>query len=363
MRTPPIVFLLPTGALAVAGATALALAGCDGPDTGPPIAPIAEVDAAAPPGALLALGERSARARGCSSCHDGGDGTLAGRDQPLPGTAAFPSNLTPDSDTGLGAWSDDQIERAVREGVDDQGAPLCALMPRYAGMDQGELLALVAYLRSLPAVRRVVPPSRCAAERADLAVPLEGGPGGPPPDAAGVDLAAPIDLAVAADAALDLASGCGPRINELQTVGAVVAADQFVELYNPCPFPVALDGHRLVYRSAAGVVDLTLAHLDGLRLRAGGLLLAASAAFPVAADVEIKARMAAHGGGVALRDPRGIALDSLGWGDARNALLRGTPAPAPDAGRSLARIPDGHDSGDSARDFSLAVPTPGRKNR
>src|SRR4051812_40839897 len=79
----------------------------------------------------IALGERSARSRGCTGCHDAGDGIPAGRIEALPGTAAFPPNLTPDFDTGIGAWGDEQIARAIREGVDRAGDPLCAVMPRY----------------------------------------------------------------------------------------------------------------------------------------------------------------------------------------------------------------------------------------
>jgi len=44
--------------------------------------------------------------RACASCHSP---TFAGADTPRPGTRAFPANLTPDPDTGIGAWSDADV--------------------------------------------------------------------------------------------------------------------------------------------------------------------------------------------------------------------------------------------------------------
>ena len=61
-------------------------------------------------------------------------------------------NLTPDRKVGLGAWSDGEILRAMREGVDNTGGALQRLMPweHYASIvTDADALAIVSYLRSL----------------------------------------------------------------------------------------------------------------------------------------------------------------------------------------------------------------------
>jgi mono/diheme cytochrome c family protein len=68
-------------------------------------------------------------------------------------------NLTPDKETGLGNWTDDEIARAIREGVDKDGRTLFPIMPydNFRHMSDEDLASIVVYLRSLPAVRNVVP--------------------------------------------------------------------------------------------------------------------------------------------------------------------------------------------------------------
>ena len=160
----------------------------------------AETAAAKPDGSAPSDPERGAgyvRARGCVRCHqsaDPADGVLSGSTRPRPGSLAFPKNLTPDSDTGLGEWSDRLILRAIREGVDDDGAPLCATMPRYVDIDDDEGAAIVAYLRDLPPVHHAIPESRCGDEHA------EADAGAGEPDAAPPGLDAGRDAADASDA-------------------------------------------------------------------------------------------------------------------------------------------------------------------
>jgi mono/diheme cytochrome c family protein len=94
----------------------------------------------------------------CSNCH-GMD--LSGDTNPRPETMAYASNLTPDMDTGLGGWMDDQIIKAMRTGIDDEGEALCDPMPKFDISDQ-EAADIVAYLRTLPAVKKAIPESTCA---------------------------------------------------------------------------------------------------------------------------------------------------------------------------------------------------------
>ena len=76
----------------------------------------------------------------------------------LPGRVVAP-NLSPDPETGAGTWTDDQLARAIREGVGHDGRALFPIMPyqRYRSMSDEDVASIVVYLRSLPPVRRQQP--------------------------------------------------------------------------------------------------------------------------------------------------------------------------------------------------------------
>ncbi len=133
-------------------------------------------------------GARFVEARRCAQCHqsiNADDGILSGQTLPQPGTHAYGRNLTPDPATGIGGWSDEELLLAMRSGVDDQGSHLCAPMPQFMTMGDGEGMAIVAYLRSLPPVTRIIPESACADDTADD----DGGSGAVPSSDSGVTLA------------------------------------------------------------------------------------------------------------------------------------------------------------------------------
>jgi mono/diheme cytochrome c family protein len=97
----------------------------------------------------------------CGKCHTGSAGEFAGADAPLKGTRVVPPNLTPDSETGIGDWTDEQIMAAIRAGKDDEDEELCPTMPRFSELSDNEAKSIVLYLRSLPAVKHEVPESVC----------------------------------------------------------------------------------------------------------------------------------------------------------------------------------------------------------
>lgn len=77
----------------------------------------------------------------------------------MPGLGIFyPPNLTPDA-TGLGAWTAEEIIRAVREGVRPDGSPIAPVMPwpSYGALTDDDAMALVAFLQSLPPVDHDTP--------------------------------------------------------------------------------------------------------------------------------------------------------------------------------------------------------------
>lgn len=68
-------------------------------------------------------------------------------------------NLTPDKETGLGNWSDAQVEKVLTTGERPDGRILAPIMPwrALAQLAKPDLAALVAYLHSLPPVSHKVP--------------------------------------------------------------------------------------------------------------------------------------------------------------------------------------------------------------
>jgi mono/diheme cytochrome c family protein len=105
----------------------------------------------------------------CFGCHQSG---APDADAPPSGGQAFDlrstgpgfgiyysRNITPDSATGIGTWTDGQIVQAIREGVNRDRRTLFPIMPVdwLKGLSDEDALALAAYLRSIPPVHNEVP--------------------------------------------------------------------------------------------------------------------------------------------------------------------------------------------------------------
>jgi mono/diheme cytochrome c family protein len=126
--------------------------------------------------------ERLARGRyltlgvlGCETCHSTKDWSKHGAPV-VPGTefagqvltlAGFPGspsvpNITPDRETGSGNWTDDEIARAIREGIKHDGSALFPMMPygEYKILSDEDVASVVVYFRSLTPIRNEVPPMR-----------------------------------------------------------------------------------------------------------------------------------------------------------------------------------------------------------
>ena len=106
----------------------------------------------------------------CGNCHtpQGPDGPVAGMELAggtlfeLPGMTAYAANITPDDETGIGSWTDEQIIAAIREGKRPDGTTIGPPMPigMYREMSDNDVRAIVAYLRAVPPVKNEVPASR-----------------------------------------------------------------------------------------------------------------------------------------------------------------------------------------------------------
>jgi mono/diheme cytochrome c family protein len=102
------------------------------------------------------------RVAGCATCHTapkGGKFLAGGRELKSPFGSFFPPNITPDPETGIGDWSDEDFVRALREGKSPEGKPYYPAFPytSYTRMTSQDILDLKAYLDSLDPVRNEVP--------------------------------------------------------------------------------------------------------------------------------------------------------------------------------------------------------------
>lgn len=114
-------------------------------------------------GKYLALGPAH-----CVACHSAAKNTdsliLAGAEVPLSGGHAFKfglgtfysRNITPDSTTGIGRYSDRELARILRYGVHKSGETVLPFM-NFQNLSDDDLRAVISYLRSLKPVRNEVP--------------------------------------------------------------------------------------------------------------------------------------------------------------------------------------------------------------
>jgi Lamin Tail Domain len=151
--------------------------------------------------------------------------------------------------------------------------------------------------------------------------------------------------------------------------GGASASDEYVELTNASSSTLDLAGLELVYVTSTGsTVTRKATWSSSQPLDPGRHLLVANASgtFAGIADATYSGGFAATGGSLALRPVGGTAIDSVGWGDATNAFVEGTAAPAPPAGSSLERRPGGpagntDDTNDNVTDWAV-VGTPVPQN-
>ena len=105
---------------------------------------------------VVKRGEYLARAADCFACHTVSRDRLfaGGLALPLPFGTLYSTNITPDKDTGIGDYTDQDFLNAVQRGIRRDGARLYPAMPfpSYTLMTDANVLAIKAYLFSVPAV-------------------------------------------------------------------------------------------------------------------------------------------------------------------------------------------------------------------
>jgi mono/diheme cytochrome c family protein len=120
--------------------------------------------------AQLARGKYLVGIAGCNDCHTTGyffgkpDMTkfLAGSEVgfEIPGLGVFVGrNITPDMETGIGGWSEDQIIAALQTGKRPDGRELAPIMPwhAFATLTKEDVTAIAAFLKGIPAVSNKIP--------------------------------------------------------------------------------------------------------------------------------------------------------------------------------------------------------------
>jgi mono/diheme cytochrome c family protein len=127
------------------------------------VSALAATTAAPATAAGIEQGSYLARIGDCISCHTraGGAPFAGGRPLHTPFGVIYSANITPDDESGLGRWSEQDFARALREGVAPDGTHLYPAFPytAYTKLNDADVHALYLYLRSLAAVRYRPPPN------------------------------------------------------------------------------------------------------------------------------------------------------------------------------------------------------------
>jgi len=125
------------------------------------ISPIARPDPSVFSTATIARGKLLAALGDCAVCHTGTNGIVNAGGRPLetPFGIITSTNITPDVDTGIGAWSYPAFERAMREGIHRDGRHLYPAFPytHFAKASDADLQALYAYLMAQQPVHATAP--------------------------------------------------------------------------------------------------------------------------------------------------------------------------------------------------------------
>jgi mono/diheme cytochrome c family protein len=111
-------------------------------------------------GDLIEQGRYVFNAAGCVSCHTRDQLMAGGRPVVTPFGTFYPPNITPHREYGIGAWSEEDIVRALSEGLNPQGEHYYPAFPypSYTRMTHQDMQALYAYLMTLPASSREIQP-------------------------------------------------------------------------------------------------------------------------------------------------------------------------------------------------------------
>ncbi len=105
----------------------------------------------------LQRGKYLVAAGDCQGCHtaEGGAMLAGGRPLKTPFGTIYAPNITPDPDTGIGSWTDDQFYHAMHQGIAADGSHLYPAFPYpwFTKVTREDVDAIHAYLKSVPSVK------------------------------------------------------------------------------------------------------------------------------------------------------------------------------------------------------------------
>lgn len=123
----------------------------------------AAADAGAAQSSALERGRYLTRLGDCEACHTrtGGQPFAGGRAIETPYGTAYTTNITPDRQTGLGNWTEQDFRRAMHDGIRRDGAYLYPVFPfpSFTKLTAADVAAIWTYLRTVPAVHQVNTPN------------------------------------------------------------------------------------------------------------------------------------------------------------------------------------------------------------
>jgi len=112
--------------------------------------------------ALVDRGQYLFTTSSCAFCH-GNDGSGGNKISWKPFGTLYTRNISSDREAGIGAWSDAQVARAIRSGVSRHGRQLHwqgMTWDLLSNLDEEDVRAIIAYLRTLPPVSKAIPSTR-----------------------------------------------------------------------------------------------------------------------------------------------------------------------------------------------------------
>jgi mono/diheme cytochrome c family protein len=119
---------------------------------------------AEPAAEVIAQGKALTDTADCAGCHtaDPAKPFASGKPIETPFGEIYSPNLTPDRDTGIGAWSEEDFYRALHDGVAPDGSRYYPAFPypNFTKITRDDALAIRAYLATLAPIRSVTPPPR-----------------------------------------------------------------------------------------------------------------------------------------------------------------------------------------------------------
>jgi mono/diheme cytochrome c family protein len=110
---------------------------------------------------LVRRGAQLAAAGDCNTCHTapGGRPFAGGRPIPTPFGTIYSTNITPDSESGIGRWSEEAFRRALGEGVDREGRHLYPAFPydHFTLLTRDDVSALYVFFMTREPVSAIAP--------------------------------------------------------------------------------------------------------------------------------------------------------------------------------------------------------------